>query len=57
MKVCNEVHEPIVYSTPVCPACMIIKHFTEKIAELNERIEVLENDVTATNQEMVGVDL
>lgn len=45
MKVCKEAHEPVAYSTPVCPACMIIVHFTEKINDLNQRIEVLESDV------------
>ena len=44
MNTCKEAHEPIAYSTSICPACMIIKHFTEKMADLNERIEVLESD-------------
>lgn len=46
MKVCKEAHEPVAFSTPVCPACMIIAHFTEKVTELNERIEVLEGEVS-----------
>lgn len=48
MKVCKEAHEPVAFTTPVCPACMIIAHFTEKVSDLNERIEVLENDVKET---------
>lgn len=45
MKVCKEAHEPVAFTTPVCPACMVISHFTEKINDLNQRIEVLESDV------------
>jgi hypothetical protein len=48
MKVCKEAHEPVAFNTPVCPACMIIAHFTEKVADLNQRIEVLESDVQET---------
>ncbi len=45
MQVCKEAHEPVAFTTPVCPACMIIKHFTEKVSDLNERIEVLESEL------------
>ncbi len=45
MQVCKEAHEPIAFSTPICPACMIVKHFTEKVGDLKERIEVLEGDL------------
>lgn len=48
MKVCKEAHEPVAFTTPVCPACMIISHFTEKVKDLTERIEVLESEVTET---------
>lgn len=48
MKVCKEAHEPVAYATPVCPACMIIGHFTEKVSQLTERIEVLESDAQET---------
>lgn len=48
MKVCKDAHEPVAFSTPVCPACMIIQHFTEKIGQLTERIEVLESDAQET---------
>lgn len=51
LKVCREAHEEVTYATPVCPVCMVIAHFTEKVSELNERIEVLEGDV----QEMAVV--
>jgi len=48
LKVCREAHEEVAYATPVCPACMIIAHFTEKMTDLNERIEVLESEVQET---------
>jgi hypothetical protein len=48
MQVCKEAHAPVAFATPVCPACLIIKHFTEKIEMLNQRIEVLESDVQET---------
>lgn len=46
MGTCKEAHEPIAFSTPVCPACMIIGYYEEKIKDLNERIEVLESEVS-----------
>lgn len=50
MKVCKEAHDEIAFASALCPACMIIAYFTEKVTELNERIEVLEGEFEETKE-------
>lgn len=46
MIICSDGHEEVVSEGRNCVLCMIMEHYEEKIKDLNERIEVLESEVS-----------
>lgn len=46
MQVCKEAHAPVAYSVSMCPVCMAIDHYQERLKTLEERIEVLESELS-----------
>lgn len=46
MIICSDGHEQVVSEGRNCVTCMIMEHYEEKIKDLNERMEVLESEVS-----------